>query len=325
LKPRIFHGPFTPHQRDPFLSSGSLDRSSRTASSKIELKVLLATDFLASSVLARTLVASLNWKAGTQIEVLHVLRTRRSGLFGTRQPPGDEMLSLANEDAVAFANELALEISDTGAFVRGSTGVGDPASEIVERARQSGADLVVLGGRSGGGLGTRLGSVCAGVVDRARCAVMVARTETIDSLLFADDGSAAADAAAEAIAYWSILSSMPVTVASVVDSTTAVVVALRAELSGRWEGVPDSPRQIAASAIERRVAEFGLSRALVVGQLREGDASAEILKLARLRGADLIVLGTSRKAGVTRLLLGSVSRSVLSGFDGSVLVMRSPR
>jgi hypothetical protein len=93
---------------------------------EIELKVLLATDFLASSVRARTLVASLNWRAGTEIEVLHVLRTRRSGLFGTTAPPSDETLSLAKEEVVAFANELALEIADTGAFVQGAIGVGDP-------------------------------------------------------------------------------------------------------------------------------------------------------------------------------------------------------
>jgi nucleotide-binding universal stress UspA family protein len=150
---------------------------------------------------------------------------------------------------------------------------------------------------------------------------MVARTETIDSLLLADDQSAAANAAAEAIAHWSFLGSMPVTVASVVRSSAAVMVGPHAGMPALGV-ITDSPREIAAVAVERRVAQLGLSRGLVVGQLREGNASAEILKLARLRGADLIVLGSSGESGLARLLLGSVSRSVLNNFQDSVLIVR---
>jgi nucleotide-binding universal stress UspA family protein len=288
------------------------------------MKVLLATDFLAPSVTARTLVASLRWRAGTEIEVLHVLRTRRSGLFGTPQPPSDQTLSLAREEVLGFANELALGIAETGAFVQGSTRVGDPANEVVARARDSGADLIVLGSRAGGDLATSVGSVCASVVDRASCPVLIARTRTIDSLLLADDGSAGCDAAAEAITHWSILESVPVAVTSVVDSRAMVLAGTHGELSGPFEVVPGSAREVAAAVIERRVAAFTLSRGLVVGQVREGNATDEILAVARTRGVDLIVLGTSRKAGLARLLLGSVSRSVLLGFDGSVLVVRPP-
>jgi nucleotide-binding universal stress UspA family protein len=42
-----------------------------------------------------------------------------------------------------------------------------------------------------------------------------------------------------------------------------------------------------------------------------GEAAAEILRFARERGCDLIVMGTHGRTGLGRLLLGSVSEAVL--------------
>ena len=56
--------------------------------------------------------------------------------------------------------------------------------------------------------------------------------------------------------------------------------------------------------------------------MRDGDAAGEIIAAAEQRGADLIVLGSRGRTGLTRLLLGSVARNVLSGSTASVLVVR---
>jgi len=55
-----------------------------------------------------------------------------------------------------------------------------------------------------------------------------------------------------------------------------------------------------------------------------GDAAGEIIAVAEKRGADLIVLGSRGRTGLTRLLLGSVARNVLSGSTASVLVVHEP-
>ena len=57
-------------------------------------------------------------------------------------------------------------------------------------------------------------------------------------------------------------------------------------------------------------------------EMRAGDAAGEIIAAAEERGADLIVLGSRGRTGITRLLLGSVARNVLSGSTGSVLIVR---
>jgi nucleotide-binding universal stress UspA family protein len=60
--------------------------------------------------------------------------------------------------------------------------------------------------------------------------------------------------------------------------------------------------------------------------VRDGDAASQIVGFAGARPADLIVLGTRQRTGLTRALLGSVGRTVLSTSGVSVLIVkpRSP-
>ena len=56
--------------------------------------------------------------------------------------------------------------------------------------------------------------------------------------------------------------------------------------------------------------------------VRTGDVAHEILHAARDHGADLVITGSRGLGALDRLLLGSVARSVLTHFGGSVLIMR---
>lgn len=59
-------------------------------------------------------------------------------------------------------------------------------------------------------------------------------------------------------------------------------------------------------------------------QLVQGDPATEIVNLAKAEHADLIVLGTHGRTGVTRLLMGSVAEQVLRRAPCPVLAVKEP-
>lgn len=64
---------------------------------------------------------------------------------------------------------------------------------------------------------------------------------------------------------------------------------------------------------------------IVVEQiLVEGDPAAEIVRLAKEKAADIIVMGTHGRNGLGRLLLGSVAEAVLRMAPCPVLTLKTP-
>jgi nucleotide-binding universal stress UspA family protein len=66
------------------------------------------------------------------------------------------------------------------------------------------------------------------------------------------------------------------------------------------------------------------ARVAVTGVVTEGWPPEEIVKIARKRRADLIVVGTHGRAGMRRLLLGSVAERVILLAPCPVLTVRAP-
>ncbi|HZB22839.1 MAG TPA: universal stress protein [Gaiellaceae bacterium] len=56
-------------------------------------------------------------------------------------------------------------------------------------------------------------------------------------------------------------------------------------------------------------------------EILEGDPAAEIVRLARLRDVDLVVVGSRGRGAVTAAVLGSVSRRVVHEAERPVLVV----
>jgi len=59
-------------------------------------------------------------------------------------------------------------------------------------------------------------------------------------------------------------------------------------------------------------------------RLEEGEPAEEILRVALLCGADLIVMGTHGRRGLSRLLMGSVAERVVRAAPCPVLTLRTP-
>jgi nucleotide-binding universal stress UspA family protein len=294
------------------------------------MRVLLAIDGSISSDKARDLVASLPFPDGSTIRVVGVLE-HGPELFGLPwipvTPEGgatvEQQLVTRFMDALLTAER---DITRPGISVDHVLLRGHAARAIVDEARQAGAELVVLGSRGHGAIGTTvLGSTSAEVVDHAPCPVLVVRGPRISSILFAEDGSVGAAGAARLIDESPIFARLPVTVISVAETG----IAWAGAAPGAYEAVME-PYSESIETVHRQHVELADRRAewlardgrTVEREVRDGDPAAEIVAVAAERGADLIVVGTRGHTGLTRMILGSVARNVLIHAPGSVLVVR---
>ena len=207
---------------------------------------------------------------------------------------------------------------------------GRPATALIDEATRFGADLVMGGSRGHGTISSLLlGSVSAEVVDHAPCPVLVSRTPSIDSVIFATDGSDPSAAAETVLSTWPIFERLPIHVVSVADVVEPWHTGIAPTM---YRQVIESHAQDIAEAKAEytRIAEETTARLRVLGRqadavLRTGDAAAEIIAAAAEVGAGLVVIGSRGRTGLASIVLGSVARNVLHGSAASVLVVHEPR
>jgi nucleotide-binding universal stress UspA family protein len=78
----------------------------------------------------------------------------------------------------------------------------------------------------------------------------------------------------------------------------------------------------AEAALEAARAEAEKAGASVETDILEGDAADMVVDVARIRGADVIVVGSRGLGAVTGALLGSVSSAIVHKADRPVLVVK---
>lgn len=301
------------------------------------MRILLAVDGSLSSDRATQLVSSLPLPPDSLIRVVSVKQPFTDILAmswatvgtsdGTAVETEEEIDARHHREAIERA-EIALRrpgIRVEGFLLRGRAG-----SSIVDEAEAMHAELVVLGSRGHGAIATMvLGSTAAEVVDHAPCPVLVARSGSLGSLAFADDGSPSARTAEQALVAWPIFAGRRVDVLTVAE--TAVPVA-----AGFTPGLYDEVLTSYSRSVDEARHEVVDESTTTAGRLRdagleaepvvlEGDAAAEIVRYAAERGTGTIVVGTRGHTGLTRLVLGSVARNVLLHAPCSVLVARAAR
>jgi nucleotide-binding universal stress UspA family protein len=291
------------------------------------MKILLAIDTSPASEAAVNEIAVRLWPAGTTIEVFTVV-----------EPSHAWTTSEVVETEMRRAGELAKAASE-GLRSHGKQATplvwsGDPKSVIVERAKQIGADWIIVGPHRGGGVAKfLLGSVAKAVVRNAPCSVEVVRAtgpERASRILLATDWSESAVLAARSVAERPWPSGTEVRILSVVELVlttfqatmeppfvdSAAMETLRAESMKR--------AQDAIARAEEIVAAAGLKTSTDVSVLVDSPKQI-ILDEATQWGAGLIVVGSHGRRGLDRLILGSVSEAVAMHAECTVDVIRKVR
>lgn len=294
------------------------------------MRILLAHDGSTEAAEAANLVRDIAWPPNSVLRVISVIEPTGVALTSWADggagysPAMDVQISAYYDDALAEVVQL---LSDPGRAVEGALLRGRPASVIVDEARTFAADLVVVGSRGHGSIASLvLGSVSGEVVDHAPCPVLVARNAGLARVIFAADDSPSAGIAEALLAHWPIFEGPPIRVVSVADVVQPWQTGIAPTMYGQV--IEAYARDVEeAKAQHQRIADDSAARLRGAGrhataELRSGDAASEIIASAGEWNADLVVLGSRGRTGLTRLLLGSVARNVVNGSTASILVVR---
>jgi nucleotide-binding universal stress UspA family protein len=282
-------------------------------------RVLVATDFSETADLA---LIEAHERAGQEGALL-VCYARSAWSSHTR--PGTHAAPLESQSSADLREALIDRmVSATGrAKDQFTVAVDDdePYASIVKRAESWDADLVVVGYRGASGLSrVWLGGVAEKVARLAHCPVLVVRPKPgtrriVAGTDFSDPALPAIRAAydeAERVGGKVILThclEMPLLLPDAAGLTGAEVSA----------GVLD---EIEAEATRRLEAAMTESPVPAEFRLTRERPSTALVRLADAIAADLVVVGTRGRTGISRVLLGSVAEAVVRSATCSVLVVR---
>lgn len=197
---------------------------------------------------------------------------------------------------------------------------GDPRLEIVRAAEDVRADMLALGARGLGRLKRLLvGSTSLAAARYAACpvAIVQGRPRPVRRALVAIDGSEGSRAAVRFLSLFDLVRDARVSLVHVLPGPAAPRGRERQTGDDRRQQQADAEKMLADAAAVLGTARYPAERLVV-----DGDPARQIVSIARRRNVDLVVLGARGLRTLGRLLLGSVSETVLHHVGRPVVIVR---
>jgi len=267
-------------------------------------KILVATDGSRYSEKALDGAVNIAKKCGSSLYVLNVVELNPE--FMSLAPEAVEKME---RDSRALLEETKKRVSQKGITCETVIHEGEqPYEFIVSEAKRKKADLIVIGTHGRTGLKKLLmGSVAARVIGHAPCPVLVIPLRGsvgLKNILVATDGSIYAEAAVKEA----------ISIAAACDSKLSAVCVVKGQRPTKYTSE-------AEKIVERVVKGAAKSDIRAEGIVREGEPYEVIADLAREKKVDIIIVGRYGRTGLTKLLMGSVTKRVIGHASCAVLVI----
>lgn len=284
-------------------------------------KILVATDGSEDAALAAKAAIRLSGISASELHVVHVGHASSAPLpANAATVEGEELAAAAKQEARRVLEQEVERIHQEGAEVtEAHLRMSKADEEIIATAEEVGTDLVVMGSRGHSGMKRLvLGSVSESVARHAPCPVLVVRKEGLDvfpgKILLATDGAEDSGYASEVAAQFS----------SKFDSELYVVHVGHEVPTPHFESwvqaqLEEEARKTLAGE-EQRIEEAGGT--VAQAHVKLGPSVEEIVNLAEELGVGVVVVGSPGLDTIKRMVLGSVSESVVRHAHCSVLVVR---
>ena len=148
------------------------------------------------------------------------------------------------------------------------------------------------------------------------------------NILLATDGTKYGEAAAEMLGKFNLSDGDAVKIINVVDMAVPLAIDIYGSYLPDTTVLENAARESAGKVVDDTIAKlrgfFGETSVDISSDILFGSPDGRIVETAEEMGADLIVIGSHGYKRWERLLLGSVSDSVVHHAPCSVMVVRSP-
>ena len=286
--------------------------------------ILLATDGSESCEGAVKEAIYLAKSCVAKLSVIYVLETNPE--FETEGLKFvEKMEHAAREHLEEIRTEAAAENVEIEAIVRRTD---QPYKAIIEEAAKMKSDVIIMGRRGRTGLAKMLmGSVAAKVIGYASCKVLVVpRFARISckNIMAATDGSKYSVAAtAEAVRIAKRCKSNLIIIAVVHTDALSSMSPDTGYTQSQQEVIEKEELQRAErniSVVKELADKEGI---LAEGIIAEGRPHEAIVKAARDKNIDLIVVGSHGRTGISKFLMGSVTERVIGNAESAVLIVKA--
>jgi nucleotide-binding universal stress UspA family protein len=295
-------------------------------------RILVATDYGASAMLALDYACAIANKFGSELHILHVFEDPLPlGIPRFVADPGEILKTLIRNDSILLGERTKhLQVEPTIEMIR-AVKVGYASDEIHRYACEHDIDLIVLGTRGRHGLSRAImGSVAEKTVRMAKCPVLTTHyshsrelekadpSVTFRTILVATDLSPAANRARDLALNLAMKFGSEVHLLNVVEEPMPIP---------GPEGMWICPEDITPTYVERaseRLADnvAGIevhATCPILRAVKVGYPSNVIERYAVDHKIDLIVVGTQGHRGLAHLLLGSVAEKIVRSASCPVL------
>ena len=288
--------------------------------------ILVAVDGSKNALAACGLAGSIAKSAHAGIGLVYVAA---SSAPGSESPAAVALRSALKEGEKRLLEEATAATGDESLVVEKNS-VPKPTSivkAIVDFAGERNFDLLVLGTRGLGGFRRlTVGSVSSGVATHAKVPVLVVRLSstlevpTLKQIVVATDGSPNSSRAVVTAARMAKLMGGRLDILHVMHiPETAYAMTRPVPIDQMEEGA----RSVGEKALAEALSLVEKEGVPVASEMRMGISPAQgIVDFAEAKKADLIVVGARGIGGFRKLLLGSVSNTVLHYAGCSVLVVK---
>jgi nucleotide-binding universal stress UspA family protein len=285
---------------------------------KLLQQILVPVDFGPRTDAVVEAAASIARTFGSQIHVLHVLPS-----LDEASPETREIVDLARQEAARRLAEIRSRLEQAGLSTAEQTvATGSPFDQIIRHADELDVNVIVVGSRKDGGpdgpqLGTTLERLCR---KASKPVWIVAPTvaPTPQTILCPVDCSPASARALRNGIHLARRFEARLVVLYVVTPINFPVL-----IPSVQEGMQQKYLESESVRLDRFLERFEFHGVEWERHVRQGSPAETILEAAAGHSAELLVMGSVGRTGLSRILLGSVAAKVARRMPSSMVLMKA--